>query len=65
MASTLTQHSVFQQDHNNFPSLKCPVGFTTAALGGEIEIPTLEVTPKSGFRPKPRVARFSVCAARE
>ena len=37
----LKQHAVFQRDHND---LRCemPISFTTAALGGEIEIPTLD-----------------------
>jgi molecular chaperone DnaJ len=37
----LTQHSVFQRDHNDL-HCEMPISFTTAALGGEIEIPTLE-----------------------
>ncbi len=37
----LKAHAVFQRDHND---LRCemPISFTTAALGGEIEIPTLD-----------------------
>jgi molecular chaperone DnaJ len=34
-------HAVFQRDHNDL-HCEMPVSFTTAALGGEIEIPTLE-----------------------
>jgi molecular chaperone DnaJ len=37
----LTAHSVFQRDHNDL-HCEMPVSFTTAALGGEIEIPTLD-----------------------
>lgn len=37
----LTQHSVFQRDHNDL-HCEMPISFTTAALGGEIEIPTLD-----------------------
>jgi molecular chaperone DnaJ len=35
------QHTVFQRDHNDL-HCEMPISFTTAALGGEIEIPTLE-----------------------
>ena len=34
-------HSVFTRDHNDL-HCEMPVSFTTAALGGEIEIPTLD-----------------------
>jgi molecular chaperone DnaJ len=34
-------HSVFQRDHDDL-HCEMPISFTTAALGGEIEIPTLE-----------------------
>ena len=34
-------HSVFQRDHNDL-HCEMPVSFTTAALGGDIEIPTLD-----------------------
>jgi molecular chaperone DnaJ len=37
----LLQHSVFQRDHNDL-HCEMPISFTTAALGGEIEIPTLD-----------------------
>jgi len=37
----LKQHAVFQRDHNDL-HCEMPVSFTTAALGGEIEIPTLD-----------------------
>jgi len=35
------QHPVFQRDHDDL-HCEMPVSFTTAALGGEIEIPTLD-----------------------
>ena len=38
-------HSVFQRDHNDL-HCEMPVGFSTAALGGEIEIPTLDGAAK-------------------
>jgi len=37
----LKPHAVFQRDHNDL-HCEMPISFTTAALGGEIEIPTLE-----------------------
>jgi molecular chaperone DnaJ len=57
-------HSVFQRDHDDL-HCEMPISFTTAALGGEIEIPTLDgMPPRSRFRPKRRAARCSACAAR-
>lgn len=37
----LKSHSVFQRDHNDL-HCEMPISFTTAALGGDIEIPTLD-----------------------
>jgi molecular chaperone DnaJ len=37
----IKRHSVFTRDHNDL-HCEMPVSFTTAALGGEIEIPTLD-----------------------
>ncbi|MBI5785975.1 MAG: molecular chaperone DnaJ [Rhodocyclales bacterium] len=37
----LKPHSVFQRDHDDL-HCEMPVSFTTAAIGGEIEIPTLD-----------------------
>ncbi len=37
----LKPHTVFQRDHDDL-HCEMPVSFTTAALGGEIEIPTLD-----------------------
>ncbi len=37
----LRQHPVFTRDHNDL-HCEMPISFTTAALGGEIEIPTLD-----------------------
>jgi len=37
----IKQHPVFTRDHNDL-HCEMPVSFTTAALGGEIEIPTLD-----------------------
>ena len=37
----LKQHAVFTRDHNDL-HCEMPISFTTAALGGDIEIPTLD-----------------------
>jgi len=37
----IASHAVFQRDHNDL-HCEMPVSFATAALGGEIEIPTLD-----------------------
>ena len=37
----LKPHSVFEREHNDL-HCEMPISFTTAALGGEIEIPTLD-----------------------
>ena len=41
----LKAHAVFQRDHDDL-HCEMPVSFTTAALGGEIEIPTLDGVAK-------------------
>jgi molecular chaperone DnaJ len=41
----LKPHPVFQRDHNDL-HCEMPVSFATAALGGELEIPTLEGAAK-------------------
>ena len=41
----LKAHTVFQRDHNDL-HCEMPISFTTAALGGEIEIPTLDGAAK-------------------
>ena len=41
----IREHSVFQRDHNDL-HCEMPISFTTAALGGEIEIPTLDGAAK-------------------
>ncbi|AWB65976.1 molecular chaperone DnaJ [Saccharobesus litoralis] len=38
---SVREHSIFERDDNNL-YCEVPIGFTTAALGGEIEVPTLE-----------------------
>lgn len=41
----LKPHAMFQRDHNDL-HCEMPISFTTAALGGEIEIPTLDGAAK-------------------
>ncbi len=41
----LRQHEVFKRDQNDL-HCEMPISFTTAALGGEVEIPTLEGAAK-------------------
>lgn len=41
----LAPHDVFQRDHDDL-HCEMPISFTTAALGGEIEIPTLDGSAK-------------------
>ena len=41
----LKQHAVFQRDHDDL-HCEMPISFATAALGGEIEIPTLDGVAK-------------------
>jgi molecular chaperone DnaJ len=47
----LKEHAVFQRDGNDL-HCEMPVSFTTAALGGEIEIPTLEGQAKVKIPPE-------------
>ena len=41
----LKEHEIFKRDGGNL-HCEMPIGFTTAALGGEIEVPTLEGSAK-------------------
>jgi len=52
----LKQHSVFQRDHNDL-HCEMPISFTTAALGGEIEIPTLDGAAKIKIPPETQSGR--------
>ena len=38
---SVREHRIFERDGNNL-YCEVPIGFTTAALGGEIEVPTLD-----------------------
>lgn len=47
----LKAHSVFQRDHNDL-HCEMPISFSTAALGGEIDIPTLDGTARIKVPPE-------------
>jgi molecular chaperone DnaJ len=47
----LKAHTVFQRDHNDL-HCEMPISFTTAALGGDIEIPTLDGYAKIKIPPE-------------
>jgi molecular chaperone DnaJ len=49
-------HSVFQRDHNDL-HCEMPISFTTAALGGEIEIPTLDGYAKIKVPPETQTGK--------
>ncbi|MDR2508364.1 MAG: molecular chaperone DnaJ [Candidatus Accumulibacter sp.] len=48
---SLKPHAVFQRDQNDL-HCEMPISFTTAALGGEIEIPTLDTVAKIKIPPE-------------
>ncbi|MFZ5531677.1 MAG: molecular chaperone DnaJ, partial [Pseudomonadota bacterium] len=52
----LKQHAVFQRDHNDL-HCEMPISFTTAALGGEIEIPTLDGYAKIKIPPETQTGK--------
>jgi molecular chaperone DnaJ len=47
----ITPHAVFQRDHNDL-HCEMPISFATAALGGEIEIPTLDGSARIKIPPE-------------
>jgi molecular chaperone DnaJ len=49
-------HTVFQRDHNDL-HCEMPISFTTAALGGEIEIPTLDGSAKIKIPPETQTGK--------
>ena len=49
-------HPVFQRDHNDL-HCEMPISFSTAALGGEIEIPTLEGYAKIKVPPETQTGK--------
>jgi molecular chaperone DnaJ len=57
-------HARFGRDGDNL-TVRVPVSFDQAALGGEIEVPTLDGSPVScASRPVPNPGRGTACAAR-
>ncbi|MCX8145886.1 MAG: molecular chaperone DnaJ [Azovibrio sp.] len=53
----LKPHPVFTRDHNDL-HCEMPISFTTAALGGEIEIPTLDGAAKIRIPPETQTGRI-------
>lgn len=53
----LKPHPVFQRDHSDL-HCEMPISFTTAALGGEIEIPTLDGAAKIKIPPETQSGRI-------
>ncbi|MDR1647124.1 MAG: molecular chaperone DnaJ [Zoogloeaceae bacterium] len=52
----LKAHAVFTRDHNDL-HCEMPISFTTAALGGEIEIPTLDGAANIKIPPETQTGR--------
>ena len=52
----LKPHPVFQRDHDDL-HCEMPISFTTAALGGEIEIPTLDGVAKLKIPPETQTGK--------
>ena len=52
----IQQHPVFRRDHNDL-HCEMPISITTAALGGEIEIPTLDGYAKIKIPPETQTGR--------
>jgi len=48
---SIKEHAMFQRDHDDL-HCEMPISFTTAALGGEIEIPTLDGSAKVKIPPE-------------
>jgi molecular chaperone DnaJ len=59
----LKSHPVFQREQNDL-HCEMPISFTTAALGGEIDIPTLDGVAKIRVPPRRSREKRFVCAAR-
>ncbi len=53
----LKPHAVFQRDHNDL-HCEMPISFTTAALGGEIQIPTLDGVASLKIPPETQTGRI-------
>jgi DnaJ-class molecular chaperone len=59
----LKAHAVFQREQNDL-HCEMPISFTTAALGGDIEIPTLDAVAKIKIPPETQSGKLSACAAK-
>lgn len=56
----MKQHAIFEREGNNL-YCEVPINFTMAALGGEIEVPTLDGRVNLKIPVKPRPASCSAC----
>jgi hypothetical protein len=59
----LKSHPVFQREQNDL-HCEMPISFTTAALGGEIDIPTLDGVAKIRVPPETQSGKTFACAAK-
>lgn len=57
------QHPIFEREGNNL-YCEVPINFAMAALGGEIEVPTLDGRVKLKVPAKPRPVSCSVCVVK-
>ncbi len=57
------EHDIFQRDGKHL-YCEVPISFADAALGGELEVPTLDGRVKLKIPEAPRPASCSVCAVR-
>jgi molecular chaperone DnaJ len=57
------EHEIFVRDGNNL-YCEVPISFTTAALGGEIEVPTLDGRVKLKVTPETQTGKLFRCGAR-
>jgi molecular chaperone DnaJ len=57
------EHAIFQRDGKHL-YCEVPISFADAALGGELEVPTLDGRVKLKIPKAPRPASSSACAAR-
>jgi molecular chaperone DnaJ len=53
----ISQHAVFTREHNDL-HCEMPISITTAALGGEIEIPTLDGSAKIRIPPETQTGKI-------
>lgn len=57
------EHNIFERDGSNL-YCEVPISFATAALGGEIEVPTLDGRVKLKILLKRKQENYSACEAK-